>query len=89
MTRSTLSRLFAPVLGLILVQLPATAAACTTCMGDTNSKSAGAMNAAIFLMLGCIGGVLGLLTAFGITLMRRASAPLPAHSEFSAARADS
>ncbi len=82
MTLSALPRLSALALSAVLVQLPATAAACATCMGDTNSKSAGAMNAAIFLMLGCIGGVLGLLTAFGLTLMKRASAPLPAHSEF-------
>lgn len=77
------SRLLALVLTAVLFQLPATAAACSTCMGDVNSKSAGAMNAAIFVMLGCIGGVLGLLVVFGLTLMKRASAPLPPHSEFS------
>jgi hypothetical protein len=40
------------------------------------------MNAAIFLMLGCIGGVLALLSAFGIYLYRRAQNPAPPHSEF-------
>lgn len=83
MTRSALTRLSTLALAVVLVQLPATAAACTTCMGDVNSKSAGAMNAAIFLMLGCIGGVLGLLVVFGLTLMKRANAPLPPHAEFS------
>lgn len=83
MTRSTCSRLPALALAAVLAHLPATAVACTACMGDPNTKSAGAINAAIFLLLGFIGGVLGLLVAFGITLMKRAAAPLPPHTEFS------
>lgn len=82
MTRSAWSRLPALALAAVLAQLPATAAACTACMGDPNTKSAGAINAAIFLLLGFIGSVLALLVAFGITLMRRANAPLPPHAEF-------
>jgi hypothetical protein len=66
---------------LVLLQLPATAEACTVCMGGDDSKIGPAMNAAIFLLLGCIGGVLGLLVAFGITLMRRANVPLPPEAE--------
>ncbi|HEX5176168.1 MAG TPA: hypothetical protein VFV83_04010 [Chthoniobacteraceae bacterium] len=50
-------------------------------MGDPNSNEASAINAAIFLMLGCIGGVLGLLIAFGIYLYRRAQLPIPPHVE--------
>ena len=83
MTRSAWSRIPALALAAVLAHLPATAAACTACMGDPNTKAAGAINAAIFLLLGCIGGVLALLTAFGLTLMKRAAAPLPPHAEFS------
>jgi hypothetical protein len=64
-----------------MVCLPHGAQACSACMGDPNSQAASAMNAAIFLMLGCIGGVLGLLTAFGVYLYRRARLPLPPHVE--------
>lgn len=58
---------------------PLAAQACSACMGDPNSNDASALNAAIFLMLGCIGGVLGLLSAFGIYLYRRAQTPIPPH----------
>ena len=83
MTRSAWSRILALALATGLAQLPATASACAACMGDPNSKSAGAINGAVFLLLGCIGGVLALLVAFGIVLMKRAAAPLPPHAEFS------
>jgi hypothetical protein len=82
MKRRALSRLLALILATALAYFPSAAAACTACMGDASSKHAGAMNAAIFLLLGCIGGVLGLLVAFGISLMKRAAAPLPPASEF-------
>ena len=62
-----------------LLIAPRAALACTVCMGDPNSNEAAAINAAIFLMLGCIGGVLALLTAFGVYLYRRAQAPIPPH----------
>jgi hypothetical protein len=65
----------------LLSHFPVAAEACTVCMGGDDSKIGPAMNAAIFLLLGCIGGVLGLLVAFGITLMRRANAPLPPEAE--------
>jgi len=67
----------------IILASPATTLACTVCMGDPNSKAAGATNAAIFLLLGFIGGVLGLIVAFGFALKRRAASPLPPHTEFS------
>ena len=57
--------------------LPQSAHACAACMGDPNSNIAGAANGAIFMMLGCIGGVLALLSVFGFTLYRRAQAPVP------------
>ena len=82
MTRSAWSRLPALALAAVLAQLPAPAAACTACMGDPNTKAAGAINAAIFLLLGFIGGVLGLLVAFGISLIKRAAA-VPPHADFS------
>lgn len=65
-----------------LANWPATAAACTVCMGDVNSKTAPAINAAIFLMLGCIGFMLASLAGFAFYLMKRASSPLPPHAEF-------
>lgn len=58
---------------------PPAAQACSACMGDPDSNDASALNAAIFLMLACIGGVLGLLSAFGIYLYRRAQTPIPPH----------
>lgn len=68
------------ILGAVLaVQTPVTVHACAVCMGGPDSADGGPMNAAIFLMLGCIGGVLSLLCAFGIYLYRRAHAPIPPH----------
>ena len=71
MTRSALSRFFALALAAGLAQWPSTASACAACMGDPNSKSAGAINAAVFLLLGFIGTVLSLIVAFGISITRR------------------
>ncbi len=58
---------------------PRVVSACSVCMGDPNTREAGAMNAAIFLMLGFIFSVLALLVAFGIYLYRRSLAPVPPH----------
>ena len=82
MKSSPLSRLLAVIVAALLLHLPATASACTVCMGDVNSKTAPAINAAIFLMLGCIGAMLAAAAAFGFYLMKRANAPLPPHAEF-------
>jgi hypothetical protein len=46
-------------------------------MGDVNSQAAGAINAAIFLMLGLIGFILAGIGGFAFYLMKRANAPLP------------
>lgn len=63
----------------VVVQAPQAAWACATCMGDENSNEAGAINAAIFLMLGFIGSVLGLLCVFAYHLYRRSQMPVPPH----------
>lgn len=65
-----------------LLVLPTAAHACSACMGDVNSKSAGAINAAIFLMIGVIGSMLASLGGFAFYLSRRAAAPAPPHAEF-------
>jgi hypothetical protein len=68
------------ILAAAFLVLPNAAHACSICMGDVNSKSAGAMNAAIFLMLGAIGSMLAALGAFAFYLSRRAAAPAPPHA---------
>ncbi len=69
------------VLALCILSFPAAAHACTVCMGDVNSKTAGAMNAAIFLMIGVIGTMLASLGAFAFYLSRRAANPGPPYTE--------
>jgi hypothetical protein len=68
-------------LALLTPAAASTADACTVCMGDPAAPMAEAANAAIFLMLGCIGGVLALLAAFGIYLYRRSLNPQPPHAQ--------
>jgi hypothetical protein len=65
-----------------LSALPQAALACSVCMGDPNSNTAKAANAAIFLMLGVLGGMFALLGAFAFSLYRRAQSPTPPHAEF-------
>ena len=65
-----------------LLGAPHAAEACAVCMGDPNSNTAQAANAAIFLMLGVLFGMFGLLGAFAYSLYRRSKAPAPPHSEF-------
>ena len=65
--------------------LASSAGACTACMGDGSSNVGEAANGAIFLMLGLLGIVFGLLGAFAIYLYRRGLAPLPPHVELSEA----
>jgi hypothetical protein len=77
------SRAIVPVLTglLLLVVLPGVASACSACMGNPNSKTAGAINDAIFLMLGFVALMLGGITAFILTLRKRAQATMPPHVE--------
>ncbi len=74
-------RFFPVLLTLLAIYWPDTVRACTVCMGADDSKIGPAINSAIFLLLGCIGGVLGLLVAFAINLMKRANAPLSPEAE--------
>jgi hypothetical protein len=80
MKHSPLVRALVVLATAALVQLPSSAHACSVCMGDVNSKTAPAINAAIFLMLGFIGSMLAIAAGFGIYLMKRADAPLPPHA---------
>lgn len=65
----------------VLSHLPSAASACTVCMGDPSSKTAGAMNGAIFLMLGFIALMLAAIGGFIFHLFRQAQSPLPPHAE--------
>lgn len=64
-----------------LSHLPSVASACTVCMGDPNSKTAGAMNGALFLMLGFVAFMLISVGTFAFHLFRRAQSPLPPYAE--------
>jgi len=77
----SLPRLLAAVVGVILVSLPASAGACSICMGDVNSRTAPATNDAIFLMLGIIGLMFSALGGFAFYLFKRSKAPLPPYAE--------
>jgi 4-amino-4-deoxy-L-arabinose transferase-like glycosyltransferase len=80
-----LSRLFLAIVVAAGSLAPATASACSACMGDPSSKTAGAANGAIFLMLGFIALMLGFVGAFVYHLAKRANAPVPPHVEATAA----
>lgn len=82
MKHSAPTRALVVIIATVLAHLPATASACTACMGDVNSKIAPAMNAAIFLMLGFIGFMLASAAGFAFYLVKRANAPVPPHAEF-------
>ena len=71
------SRAMAPILGsfVLLVLWPTAASACSACLGNPNSKVAGAINGAIFLMLGFVALMLGGIAAFILTLRKRAQSP--------------
>lgn len=81
MKSAVLPRISGLTLAAAMIWLPSAASACTVCMGDVNSKTGPAINAAIFLMLGCIGTMLASLAVFGIYLMKRANAVTPPHAE--------
>lgn len=72
-----------------LLSLPNAAHACATCMGDTNPKTGAAVNAAIFLMIGCIGAMLGCLGLFAYNLAKRAASPVPPHVQLTESFAQS
>lgn len=76
-----------PVLAgfLFLVVLPGAASACSACMGNANTRIAGAINDAIFLMLGFVALMLTGIGAFVLNLRKRAQAPVPPHVEMATA----
>lgn len=76
-------RIAPALLTLVLLTVPVATHACSVCMGNANSKAAGALNDAIFLMLGCIALMLGGIGAFVFNLRKRAQAPLSPHAQFS------
>ncbi len=57
------------------------AEACSVCMGGAGSSLGEAANGAIFVMLGVLGGVLGLIVMAGYSVVKRAQLPLPPHAE--------
>jgi len=56
--------------GLLLALAPSAAHACAVCMGG-DETTGGALNGAIFVMLGCIGSMLALITCVAVTIARR------------------
>jgi Ca2+/Na+ antiporter len=76
------SSLVGLVVTALWLALPAAASACAACMGDPRTKVAGAINGAIFLMLGFVALMLGAFAAFAFHLNRRAQSPPPPHVEF-------
>jgi hypothetical protein len=77
----TLSRFALGTLAFLAVNTPQMAGACSVCMGDPNSNAARGANAVLFLMLGILAGMFGLLGAFGYYLYRRSQMPVPPHEE--------
>ncbi|CAN5197632.1 hypothetical protein BH23VER1_BH23VER1_31410 [soil metagenome] len=51
--------------------------ACATCVGDPGDVTSSAANAAIFLMLGVLGLVLGSFISFIVYLARRSGGGVP------------
>jgi hypothetical protein len=66
---------------LLVVSLSQKASACTACMGDSTGPIGEAANGAIFVMLGVLAVVLGLITLAGYSLVKRANLPMPPHVE--------
>lgn len=81
MKRFSWFRMIVALGAVALTQFPLTAAACSVCMGDPGTRSAGAINAAIFIMLGFVALILGSVGAFAFTLYRRSKTPVPPHVE--------
>ena len=81
MKSAAIQRGLSGIMVIALSCIPTAAHACSACMGDVNSKSAGAINAAMFLMIGFIGTMLASLGGFAFYLSRRAAAPVPPHAD--------
>ena len=59
------------VAAIAVCMIPTTTAACPVCYGDTNSAMASGVNAAILVLLGVTGSVLGLLSAVFLRIRKR------------------
>jgi hypothetical protein len=62
---------------------------CTACMGASNSALGEAANGAIFVMLGVLALVLGLISLAGYSLVRRSRLPMPPHQELARSLSES
>jgi hypothetical protein len=69
------------VAGVLATALIQDASACTACMGDSTGPIGEAANGAIFVMLGVLALVLGLISLAGYSLVKRANLPMPPHVE--------
>ena len=69
------------VAGLLATALMQDADAYTACMGDSTGPIGEAANGAIFVMLGVLALVLGLISLAGYSLVKRANLPIPPHVE--------
>ena len=69
------------VAGLFTSSLAQEASACTACMGASTGPIGEAANGAIFVMLGVLAVVLGLISLVGYSLVKRANLPMPPHVE--------
>jgi len=65
-----------------------TSQACTVCMGG-NGTLGEAANGAIFVMLGVLAFVLGLIVMAGYSVVKRGRLPLPPHAELARAMSNS
>ena len=81
MRTPSISRILVAAFAAVTVVLPATASACSVCMGDPASKTAGAMNAALFLLLGFVGFMLCSVAAFAYYLKSHATSSVPPQTE--------
>ena len=73
-------RVLTALAALLLIHLPTSAQACAVCLGGAEGNVRGALNGAIFLMLGVLGFMFSIIIAVGVTIVRRARkapAPLP------------
>ena len=73
MKQSRLIRCALAVLATVLPLLPASASACASCFGKSDSPMAHGMNAGIFTLLFVIGSVLLSVAIFFLYLLRRAA----------------
>jgi hypothetical protein len=80
MKRTHFHRVVARMVAGVWFCLPSLSHACSACMGDPNSKTASAMNAAVFLMIGFVGTMLASLGAFAFYLSRRTASPMAPHA---------